>query len=303
MPGEVIKGHAKEEENCEKCHKKFDKAAQSGLCADCHKEIGKDLAEKKGYHGRLDAGKECKECHTDHKGRDAKIAEFDHAKFDHNQTDYPLKGGHLKEKVKCTDCHKADKKYRDAPSYCNECHKKDDKHKGGLGTDCAKCHVEKDWKTTVQSRQDQVQAAGQARRREMRQVPHRQQVQGHAHAVQLMSQEGRQAQGQAWAEMRVVPHRKELEGNPVRSRQEDQVSAAGQAQGSEVRQVSHRQQVQGHAQAVQCLPQEGRRQGAQGQVRDRSARPATPRRTGRKSFSITTRPSIRCWASTRKPSA
>ncbi len=49
--------------------------------------------------------------------------------------------------MKCNDCHKADKKYREAPSYCNECHKKDDKHKGGLGTDCAKCHVEKDWKT------------------------------------------------------------------------------------------------------------------------------------------------------------
>ena len=61
MPGDVIKSHAKEEEVCEKCHKKFDKAAQSSLCADCHKEVGKDLSEKKGFHGRLDASKECKE--------------------------------------------------------------------------------------------------------------------------------------------------------------------------------------------------------------------------------------------------
>lgn len=149
MPGDVIKSHAKEEESCDKCHKKFDKAAQSRLCADCHKEIGKDLGEKRGFHGRLDAAKECKECHTEHKGRDAKVAEFDHARFDHSKTDYLLKGAHLNEKVKCTDCHKAGKKYRDAPSYCNECHKKDDKHKGGLGTDCAKCHLEKDWKTTA----------------------------------------------------------------------------------------------------------------------------------------------------------
>ncbi|MDO8988216.1 MAG: cytochrome c3 family protein [Sideroxyarcus sp.] len=148
MPGDVIKGHAKEEEACEKCHKKFDKAAQSGLCADCHKEVGKDIADKKGFHGRAEPGKECKECHPDHKGRDAKVAEFDHDKFDHAKTDYPLKGGHLNEKVKCKDCHKPEKKFREAPSYCNECHKKDDKHKGGLGTDCAKCHVEKDWKTT-----------------------------------------------------------------------------------------------------------------------------------------------------------
>jgi len=148
MPGDVISGHAKEEENCEKCHKQFDKGAQSQLCADCHKQVGKDIAEKRGYHGRLDAGMACKECHPDHKGRNAKIAEFDHARFDHAKTNYPLKGAHLKEKVKCTDCHQAGKKYRDAPGYCNECHKKDDKHKGGLGTDCAKCHIEKDWKTT-----------------------------------------------------------------------------------------------------------------------------------------------------------
>ncbi len=149
MPGEVIKGHAKEEEACEKCHKKFDKKAQSGMCMDCHKDVGKDVNEKRGYHGRLDATKECKECHAEHKGRDFKAAEFDHKKFDHIQTDFPLKGAHLKEKVKCTDCHKEGKKFREAPSYCNDCHKKDDKHKGGLGTDCAKCHTDKDWKTTA----------------------------------------------------------------------------------------------------------------------------------------------------------
>src|SRR5512143_3054778 len=39
MPGDVIQGHAKFEDLCEKCHKKFDKAAQATLCADCHKEI------------------------------------------------------------------------------------------------------------------------------------------------------------------------------------------------------------------------------------------------------------------------
>ncbi len=148
LPGDVIKGHAKEEQDCEKCHKKFDKGAQPRLCMDCHKDIGKDVAGKSGFHGRLDAAKECKECHTEHKGRDAKIAEFDHAKFDHKQTDFVLKGAHLGEKVKCTSCHKPDKKFSQAPTYCNDCHKKDDKHKGGLGTDCAKCHIDKDWKTT-----------------------------------------------------------------------------------------------------------------------------------------------------------
>jgi len=151
MPGDVIKGHVKEEEKCELCHKKFDKKAQSQLCMDCHKDVGKDVSDKKGYHGRIDTSKECKECHAEHKGRDFKAAEFDHKKFDHKLTDYELKGGHLAEKVKCESCHKAGKKFREAPTVCHTCHEKDDEkaHKGKLGKDCTKCHSEKDWKTTT----------------------------------------------------------------------------------------------------------------------------------------------------------
>lgn len=148
MPGDVIQGHAKEEEACEKCHKKFDKKAQSQLCMACHKDVGKDVADGKGHHGRIDTRKECKECHAEHKGREFKAAAFDHAKFDHRLTDFELKGGHAAPKVKCESCHKAGKKFREAPQVCYSCHQKDDKHKGGLGQDCAKCHVEKDWKTT-----------------------------------------------------------------------------------------------------------------------------------------------------------
>ncbi|MFA6903873.1 MAG: cytochrome C [Gallionellaceae bacterium] len=147
-PGKVIEGHAKVESDCNKCHKKFDKAAQNKLCKDCHKDIAKDIAEMRGYHGRLKEQKDCKVCHTDHKGREANIVQFSPAQFDHSQTNFQLKGGHLDDKVKCKDCHVPNKKFRDAPSSCNACHKKDDQHKGRLGTDCAKCHVEKDWKTT-----------------------------------------------------------------------------------------------------------------------------------------------------------
>ena len=147
MPGEVIEGHAKLEAKCSECHVKFDKEAQTKLCKDCHKEVGADVLNQKGFHGKLKE-KECKECHTDHKGRDAHIVIFDQDKFDHAQTEFQLKGGHLGEKVKCKNCHEANKKFRESPKTCNGCHKKDDKHKGSLGIDCAKCHVEKDWKTT-----------------------------------------------------------------------------------------------------------------------------------------------------------
>ncbi len=148
MPGKVIEGHAKLEAKCVECHVKFDKEGQTKLCKDCHKKVGADVLDHKGFHGKLKEEKECRECHTDHKGRDAHIVIFDQNKFDHVQTEFQLKGGHLNEKVKCKDCHEPDKKFRESPKTCNGCHKKDDKHKGKLGIDCAKCHVEKDWKTT-----------------------------------------------------------------------------------------------------------------------------------------------------------
>jgi hypothetical protein len=145
MPGDLIYKHSRLEATCEKCHLKFDKKAQSGLCADCHKDVGKDIAEKRGLHGRHETGKECKACHPDHKGRWALAFSLDKEKFDHFQTDYPLNGGHADPKVTCESCHLAGKKYSEAPSICNECHKKGDKHKGMMGTDCERCHSEKTW--------------------------------------------------------------------------------------------------------------------------------------------------------------
>lgn len=150
MPGKVIQGHAKYEDDCKNCHKRFDKAAQDKLCMDCHKDVGKDVDQHKGFHGRQQEDKDCRECHTEHKGRAAKVVNLNEKTFKHNETDFALKGGHTAAKVECKDCHKPKVKWRDAPGTCVECHKKDDDkaHKGNLGKDCAKCHAEKDWKTT-----------------------------------------------------------------------------------------------------------------------------------------------------------
>ncbi len=142
-PGEVIQGHAKWEEDCSKCHVRFDRAAQDRLCIDCHKEVGQDVRERTGYHGRLKP-QQCRSCHTDHKGRTARIVELDKPKFDHAQTDYALRGKHAK--VECEKCHEPKKKYWQAASDCNACHRKDDVHKGSLGAKCADCHTESDWK-------------------------------------------------------------------------------------------------------------------------------------------------------------
>ncbi len=150
MPGRVIQGHAKWEEYCAKCHKRFDKAAQPQLCQDCHKDIRKDAQEKRGLHGRFKDQKECRECHTEHKGRMENIAPISEQTFSHERTDFPLVGAHAdRGKVECKACHKPKAKYRDAPSDCYACHKKDDKHKGALGSVCGDCHTERNWKDTA----------------------------------------------------------------------------------------------------------------------------------------------------------
>jgi hypothetical protein len=146
-PGPVIEGHAKYEHRCDKCHKRFDKAAQTQLCADCHKKIAADIRSRTRFHGHL-KDTACRNCHTDHKGRTAKVAAFDKDKFDHDRTGFKLLGSHRQTRNKCADCHKAGKKYRDTPSDCYSCHRKDDDakgHKGRLGHKCERCHNETKW--------------------------------------------------------------------------------------------------------------------------------------------------------------
>ena len=156
-PGELIQGHAKWEEECSKCHVRFDKNAQDRLCTDCHKEVGVDMRERTGYHGRQKPQATCRSCHTDHKGRAARIVVFDKQKFDHDESDYALRGKH--KQVACEKCHEPKKKYWEAPSDCNACHKKDDVHKGALGTKCADCHTDSDWKETPKFDHDKTRFA------------------------------------------------------------------------------------------------------------------------------------------------
>ena len=144
-PGELVQGHAKWDEDCAKCHVRFDRAAQDRLCTDCHKDVGQDMRERSGFHGRQKA-QACSSCHTDHKGRQARIVLLDKQKFDHAQTDFVLRGKHAR--VECDKCHEPNKKYSQAPLECNACHRKDDTHKGSLGPKCGDCHTENNWKET-----------------------------------------------------------------------------------------------------------------------------------------------------------
>lgn len=145
-PGELSQSHTKIEGECKQCHMRFDRKAQDGLCMACHKEIAADLRGKTGWHGRK-AQDSCKSCHTEHKGRQARIVDFKTDQFDHSQTDFQLQDKHAK--AECKSCHVSGKKYREAASTCVACHRKDDDakgHKGQLGTQCQDCHSPAGWK-------------------------------------------------------------------------------------------------------------------------------------------------------------
>ena len=144
-PGPLIKAHAKWDDSCKHCHVAFERQAQDRLCADCHKDIGRDLAQRTGWHGRLKP-QPCRTCHTDHRGRDVRIASFDKRSFDHQQTDLQLRGKH--REIACEKCHQSERKYSAAPHECQDCHRAADVHKGSLGAECGKCHDEKSWKET-----------------------------------------------------------------------------------------------------------------------------------------------------------
>jgi hypothetical protein len=146
LPGPVIDGHAKLEKDCGKCHEPFSRKSQTRLCLACHKEVAADRSVNERFHGRQpDAVKQdCNHCHTDHKGRDADIVQFDRETFNHAFTNFALRDTHVS--VQCSSCHTKTVKFRNAPGRCFDCHKANDPHKGRLGEACDKCHGEAEWR-------------------------------------------------------------------------------------------------------------------------------------------------------------
>jgi hypothetical protein len=146
MPGKLTTAHAKYEEECSQCHNRTDRARQTALCLACHKEIAADVRQRRGFHGRLPDidGAQCRACHSEHLGRDADIVKLSPEQFNHDHTDYPLRGAHAT--VSCAACHAAGKPYREARSECLACHRKEEPHQEKLGRDCGACHDELAWR-------------------------------------------------------------------------------------------------------------------------------------------------------------
>jgi len=146
MPGKLSARHAKYEERCANCHDRTDRNRQTQLCLDCHKEIAGDVRQKRGFHGHLPGieGSQCHACHSEHLGREADIVKLSREQFNHDLSDYPLRGAHAH--VPCEGCHVAGQPYREAKGGCLACHRRQEPHEGKLGRDCASCHDENAWR-------------------------------------------------------------------------------------------------------------------------------------------------------------
>ncbi len=147
MPGPVIAGHADTESECAACHEPFSREREPLLCQSCHEQISEDIALSRGLHGLEAAGdRHCRDCHTEHKGRDADITGLVVESFDHRRTGFELLGAHAA--AGCTDCHADGAAFREADPVCTSCHERDDPHRGNLGSDCSSCHTPITWRET-----------------------------------------------------------------------------------------------------------------------------------------------------------
>lgn len=113
---------------CASCHQADKKYREApGTCIDCHRK-------QDAHDGSL--GEKCGDCHkTGGWKKDAH--------YDHDKTKFPLHNKH--KEVACAVCH-PDGRYKDTPKACIACHRINDVHGGRLGTECEKCHSDKEWK-------------------------------------------------------------------------------------------------------------------------------------------------------------
>jgi len=109
-------------------------------CVDCHQDIHEDYINKKYYPDN-----KCETCHVNES--------WATVKFDHNKTNWPLEGKHLK--TECRNCHidtteKEDlfnQKFTNLSSNCISCHESKHGNQFAINgkTTCVNCHVFESW--------------------------------------------------------------------------------------------------------------------------------------------------------------
>jgi hypothetical protein len=139
--------HAMFEQECGHCHVPVH-CLSDDSCQSCHIAIAAERLEARGLHGQLLAGASCRDCHREHRGREAQITQFIMASDEHAlRTTFSLEmhytnwGGEL---IDCGHCHVSDG--TTSPGIdCLTCHVDQDHdamaiHLEKFGTNCLLCH-------------------------------------------------------------------------------------------------------------------------------------------------------------------
>lgn len=127
---------------CHKTENEWNFSKRETRCVDCHENIHESILDEK-YMPNLD----CKSCHS--------VNFWSEIQFDHNRTNFTLKGKH--RQTICRNCHfsKENEKlyvqrFSGLASSCENCHS--DVHfnqfEKNNKNDCARCHTFNNWKAT-----------------------------------------------------------------------------------------------------------------------------------------------------------
>lgn len=120
---------------CAACHKIVEKngkefqqfaGVEFANCTSCHKDVHENKF-----------GNDCRKCHNEFSFTQVKTI----SGFDHNQTNFPLKGKH--QSVTCKACHKTSLTKALKHNACTDCHSDYHKQqfvKNGVAPDCVACH-------------------------------------------------------------------------------------------------------------------------------------------------------------------
>jgi hypothetical protein len=139
------RSHAEFASNCSACHAEpWSSTTMAERCLDCHIEVKQQMASGKAMHAKMAAEKDCRTCHTEHRGAHAAITEM--SQFHHNEwTAFALTGKHLS--TDCKACHTGSV-FAGTPQTCAGCHAEPAVHKDRYGGACAECHSTVSWQWT-----------------------------------------------------------------------------------------------------------------------------------------------------------
>lgn len=151
-PGELSSAHAFLNNNCAACHTSV-KGVEPAKCITCHANNEFVLKRQPtSFHANISS---CKECHIEHRGRDARISNMDHeaiAKIGLRELEDTQSADsdgtallqYLEDNEILPQGH-PDLSRQERSLNCIACHQNDDRHFNLFGNDCAQCHSASTW--------------------------------------------------------------------------------------------------------------------------------------------------------------